>query len=579
MRERKDSRYLRYRNASSILDGDEGALHRALYKSVGYDDTDLQCPRIGIANSWNSGHPGHALLDRVGRAVENGIYQAGGMPETFGVIAPCDGYADGNDGMMSILPARDVIASSIELLVEAHQLDGVVLLASCDKIVPGMLMAVARLDLPAILVNAGPMLPGRFRGDDVDVNIVEQGVGMLRTGTIDAKEFCYLEDHAAPCPGSCAMMGTANTMCCLAEALGVALAGSATIPAVTGERLRSAKAAGRAIMRLVKERIGARDIISSAAILNALRVGVAIGGSTNLVLHMLAIAYEAGVALDVDVFDRISAETPQIVAVRPIGRHSVVDLHRAGGIPAVMHALGDRLDPSPITVSGMTIGQIRDASKPTDTEVIRPVTKPIRPTGGLAVLRGSLAPGTGIARPAGIPEESMVFHGPARVFDSELALLEALERREIAAGEVIVVRYEGPKGGPGMREMYKPIELLKGYGLIGSTALITDGRFSGSNSGLFVGHISPEAYEGGPLALVHDGDKITIDIPGRRVDIDVPDDELRRRREAWSPPCPRVTEGYLSLYGRLATSANEGAILKHRVSKFGGEEVENGSGR
>jgi dihydroxy-acid dehydratase len=332
-------------------------------------------------------------------------------------------------------------------------------------------------------------------------------------------------------------------------------------------------------MRLVKERIGARDILTPAAIGNALRVGVAIGGSTNLVLHMLAIAYEANTPLDVDAFDRVSAETPQIVAVRPIGRHSVADLHRAGGIPAVMSALGELLDPSPMTVSGVTIGEIQRGTKPMDVQVIRPLNAPIRPTGGLAVLRGSLAPGSGIARPAGIPEASMVFHGPARVFDSELALLEALERQEIASGDVIVVRYEGPKGGPGMREMYKPIELLKGYGLIDSTALITDGRFSGSNSGLFVGHISPEAFEGGPLALVRDGDKITIDIPGRRVDIDVPGVELLRRRESWSPPQSRVTEGYLSLYARLATSANEGAILKHRVTEPGGEATGAGSTR
>ena len=541
----------------------EWSLGRALYKSMGYSDHDLEQPMIGVANSWNRVVPGHYNLNLVSDYVKQGIYQAGGTPVEFGVIAACDGIAQGHAGNTFILPSRDLIANDVETMVQAHRLDAVVLLASCDKIVPGMLMAAARLDVPAIMVVGGPMEGGcPFDGRASDATSLTEGLGMLKVGKITEAEFRRLEDHATPTCGSCSFLGTANTMCCLAEALGMSLPGSATIPATHAGRLRAAQATGRAVVQLVRDGVNARQVISRKALENAVRVNSAIGGSTNAALHLPAIAYEAGFDLTMEDFEELSRTTPVIAKMNPAAAPNVVDFHNAGGIPAVMKQLLPILHGDALTATGRCVADNVASAEISAPGIIRAFDAPWSPTGGLAVLRGNLAPNTAVTKPAAIIPDMHRFSGLARCFDSEEEANEGIMAGAVREGEVVVIRYEGPKGGPGMREMYKAMKLLYGRGLATSTALVTDGRFSGTNNGCFVGHISPEAAEGGPLAVVRDGDRITIDIPARDLHLHVPDVEIGQRLDAWHKPKPKVDSGYLALYCRLAESADKGAVLK-----------------
>ena len=540
-----------------------GALTRALYKGMGYSDRDLAKPIIAVVNSWNTVCPGQFNLNQVAQGVREGIWEAGGMPVEFGTIGPCDGIAQGHTGMKYILPSRDMIANSVELMVQAHQLDGMVLLGSCDKIVPGMLMVAARLNLPTIVVNGGPMQSGEYKGEFFDVNTIEVATGAYKAGKITEKEFKAIEDAVCPGPGSCQMIGTANTMCILTEALGMSLPGSSTVPAVAAKRWVVARESGRQIVSLVKEGITAGQLITKESIDNAIRVGLAIGGSTNLILHVLALAYEAGVELDIQRFDELSEETPYIASLVTASKYDIVDLHRVGGIPTVMKELMPLLNQDCLTVSGKTVAEnLAEIDPPAaDGKVVRPLGDPFKPNGGLVVMKGNLAPGTGIAKPAAIPENRYVCSGPAKVFDSEEELIVAIHHNKIEAGDIIVVRYEGPKGGPGMREMYTPLKLLEGYGLAKEVFLVTDGRFSGSNKGGFIGHICPEAAEGGPIAAVRDGDIISIDINKRLLQLEISDEEIADRLKEWTPKELKIKKGYLPLYAKMVQPASKGAVL------------------
>lgn len=551
--------------SKEILQWPEGSMGRGLYKSMGYSDYDLARPMIGVANSWNRVVPGHYNLNLVSEYVKQGILQAGGTPVEFGVIAACDGIAQGHDGMHYILPTRDLIANDVEMMVEAHRLDGVVLLGSCDKIVPGMLMAAARLDIPAILVAGGPMEGGcEFDDRSADITSLTEGLGMLTAGKIGEEAYRRLENGAGPTCGSCSFLGTANTMCCLAEALGLSLPGSATIPATQADRLRAAQESGRQIMALIRQGTTARQIINRKGIDNAIRVNAAIGGSTNAVLHMLAIAYEADVELTVDAFEELSRTTPHIAKMNPAAAPNVPDFHQAGGVPAVMKEILPLLHASAMTVSGKSVAENVVNAENRGRGIIKTMTDPWSREGGLAVLRGNLAPKSAITKPAAIKPEMHTFTGKAHCFDSEEAAVQAILDGKIVEGEVVVIRYEGPKGGPGMREMYSAMKLLYGRGLALKTALITDGRFSGTNNGCFVGHISPEAAEGGPLAAVRNGDLVTIDIPGRSLHLHLSDGGIEKRLAGWKRPEPKFKKGYLALYSRLAESADQGAIIRNK---------------
>jgi dihydroxy-acid dehydratase len=553
--------------SQDILTPPEWSMQRSLYKSMGYSDYDLDRPLIGIANSWNRVVSGHYNLQLVSDYVKQGIHQAGGTPVEFGVIGACDGIAQGHEGMHYILPTRDLIANSIEMMIQAHRLDGMVLLCSCDKIVPGMLMAAARLDLPAIVVVGGPMEGGcQFDERAADVSSLTEALGMLNAGKIDEDTFRWLEDGAGPTCGSCSFLGTANTMCCVAEALGMCLPGSATIPATHAARLRVAQASGRQIVELLKRGITARAIINGKGLENAIRVSTAIGGSTNAALHIPAVAYEADCGeITMDVFEELCRSTPHIARMNPAAPANVPDFHAAGGVPAVMKEILPLLHGDALTVSGQTVAQNVVTAATADRSVIRTLADPWSAQGGLAVLRGNLAPNTAVTKPAAIQPDMHTFTGPARCFDSEASAQEAILGGVVQPGEVIVIRYEGPKGGPGMREMYMAMKLLYGTGLALQTALVTDGRFSGTNNGCFVGHISPEAAEGGPLAVVEDGDVITIDIPNRSLHLHVSDGEIRERLSRWQRPPLKIKKGYLALYSRLAESADKGAIIRNRA--------------
>ena len=549
-----------------ILEGHEGATARGLYKSMGYSDYDLARPLVGIANSWNRVVTGHYNLNLVSDYVKQGIFQAGGTPVEFGVIAACDGIAQGHSGMHYILPTRDLIANDVEMMVEAHRLDAVVLLGSCDKIVPGMLMAAARLDIPAIFVAGGPMAGGcEFEGRQADTTSVTEALGMLMAGKIDEEAYRHLEDCGGPGCGSCAFLGTANTMCCLAEGLGMSIPGSATIPANRADRLRAAQESGRQIVRLIEKGTTARQIINRKGIENAIRLNSAIGGSTNAILHMLAIAYEADCDLTVDAFEELSRTTPHIAKMNPAAAPTVPDFHEAGGVPAVMNEILPLLHGDALTVSGKTVAENVAKARILNDGIIKTMKAPWSKSGGLAVLRGNLAPNSAITKPAAIKPEMHTFTGKARCFDSEEAANQAILDGGVSEGQVVVIRYEGPKGGPGMREMYKAMKLLYGRGLSLKTALVTDGRFSGTNNGCFVGHVSPEAAEGGPLAIVRDGDLITIDIPSRKLELHVSDEEVKARLAKWKRPEAKFKKGYLALYSRLAESADKGAIIRHKL--------------
>jgi len=555
--------------STESLCGLENADIRNVIKAMGYSDDDLttQRPAIGIANSWNTLIPGHVSFNQLSEQVKKGIHRAGGTVYEFGVIGLCDAIAKENFNY--VLPSREVICDSVEIMAGANPLDGIILLASCDKIVPGMLMAAARLDIPAILVNSGPMLGGvEFGGRKSDATSVSEALGMYKTGKISLEEYKTIEDLSCPTCGSCSFMGTANTMCCLAEAMGMSLTDGAAIPAVYADRLRLAEQSGEAICNLVKQGITARDIINKKSLENTVKVCLAIGGSTNAVLHLCALAYEAEADINIlDAFDEFSKNTPTIAKVYPAAKWDMEDLWRAGGIPRVMDRLRSILHMDAMTCTGKSMKENIDTFHyrfPERNEVITTMDQPFATSGGLAVLRGNLAPKTGISKPAAIDPRVRQFTGTAMVFDSDEKAVQAILDGKIKEGNVVVIRYEGPKGGPGMIEMYRALKYLYGMGLSTSTAVVTDGRFSGTNNGCFVGHISPEAAEGGPIAIVENGDKISIDVIHGSIHLHVSDDEITRRLKNWEKPESKVKQGYLSLYSRLASSADEGAIIKHR---------------
>jgi len=550
---------------SDIFKAPEWSLNRALLKSMGNTDEDIDRPIIGIADSWNEIVPGHKPLRAVAEDVKKGVLSAGGTPLEFGTIAVCDGIAQGHDGMRYVLPTREIIAASVEAMYRAHRLDGLVLLASCDKAVPGMLMAAARVNAPSILVNAGPMLSGHFEkcnpygGHLVDSSAVEEGYGALLEGRLTAEEYRELEDRACPSCGSCAMLGTANTMSFASEAMGMSLPGSSTIPPTDAERFRASEASGRALMELVKKGIRARDIMNRSSIENATRAVLAIGGSTNFVLHILAIAREAKVDFSLDDIERLSDSTPTIASIMPSSPFGCAEFHYAGGMSAVMNGIKGLLNLDTLCVNGKTVGENIDGAEVRDERIIKTGAEPFRRTGGLAVLRGNIAPRGAIAKPSAVPEDLFFFEGEARVFDSEKEAIEAIIKNEIEDGDAVVIRYEGPRAS-GMPEMFKPMKLMKGKGI--RAALVTDGRFSGSNNGLFVGHISPEAAAGGPIALIKNGDVIKIDLDKKRIDMMVEDKELAERMRGTVKREPKVSEGLLAVYSKLASSADKGAVIE-----------------
>ena len=549
-----------------VLSGDDGALKRALYKSMGHTDEQLRRPVIAVVNSYTNATAGHANLNALTAEVLKGIDEAGGVGMVFGTIAPCDGIAEGHLGMRYILAAREVIVSSIEVMMRAHRFDGMVLLGSCDKIVPAMLMAAARLDVPAILVNGGPMYPAEYKGKHWDGNIVTEAIGWKRRGEIDEAEFRHIEDIAEPGPGSCTMYGTANTMCCIAEVLGMSLPGSSTLPAISRERRDCAYATGRRAVDLVKTGVNARQIITRESIHNAMVYLLATGGSTNAILHLQAIYYEAELGeLPLAAFDQLSYNVPLVASLYPASEHDMIDFWEAGGVAAVEKEIASLLHTDCLTVNGQTKGEwLAGVPRSRRPEVIHTLAIPVRNEAGVAVLHGNLSPLGCVVKPAAVPEHLMVFSGPAVVFNSEDESVEAILSGDIQPGSVLVLRYEGPKGGPGMPEMYKPMKCLEGMGLSDSCALITDGRFSGSNRGLFVGHISPEASDGGALALVEQGDIITINIPERTLMLQVDEASLAARQARWQPVEKQVPRGFLRLYRRWAAPAAQGAVLADR---------------
>jgi len=545
-----------------VKKGLERVPHRALLYGTGIPKGEMKKPFIGIASSFTDLIPGHIGMRDLERFIEKGVHSAGGYPFIFGLPGICDGIAMGHMGMHYSLPSRELIADIIESIAQAHGLDGLVLLTNCDKITPGMLMAAARLDIPAILVTAGPMLTGRFKGKKLSfIRDTFEAMGRYRAGEIGKKELDACELGACPGMGSCQGLYTANTMNSLAEAMGMSLPGCGTALAVSSEKRRIAFESGERIIGLVREGITPRKILTRAAFENAIRVDLALGGSTNTVLHLMAIANDAGVKLPLELFDKLSMETPHIASLEPVGIHYMEDLHWAGGIPAVLHRLKNRIKDNP-TVSGKRIKKIISEVDYINEEVIKPIDMPYHKEGGIAVLKGNIAPLGAVVKQSGVSDKMMRFTGRARVFDSEEAAMKAILGKKIKKGDVLVIRYEGPKGGPGMREMLAPTATLMGMGMGESVALITDGRFSGGTRGPCVGHISPEAMEGGPIALVKEGDVIEMDIPNRRIELRVESGELEKRKAKWKPPEPKIKEGWLARYAKVVTSANTGAVVK-----------------
>jgi dihydroxy-acid dehydratase len=550
-----------------IKKGVERAPHRALLKAIGYTDEEIQRPLIGIANPANAIIPGHVHLGKITEAVKTGVYMAGGTPIEFGVIGVCDGIAMNHTGMKYSLGSRELIADSIEVMAVAHAFDALVLVTNCDKIVPGMLMAAARLDLPAIMVSGGPMLAGRHpdsnQGRKLDLISVFEGVGAVRSGNMTEEELAILENAACPTCGSCAGMFTANSMNCLTEAVGMALPGNGTIPAVMSARIRLAKQAGMQIMELLTHHITPRTIMNQKAFTNALTVDMALGCSTNTVLHLPAIAHEAGIMIDLNQINHISERTPHLCSLSPGGIHHLEDLDQAGGISAVLRTLDDAgmIFGDCMTATGKSIGENISGRRVLDRSVIRSVESPYHRHGGLAVLFGNLAPDGCVVKQSAVRSEMMRHEGPARVFDSEEQASEAILSGKIRKGDVVVVRYEGPMGGPGMREMLTPTSVIAGMGLDADVALITDGRFSGGTRGAAIGHISPEAMQGGPIAVVEEGDIIHIDIPEKKISLKLEDLEIKRRLKNWKQPAPKIQDGYMARYARQVSSADKGAIV------------------
>ncbi len=550
--------------SDSVKCGNAQAPHRSLFNALGYTEEERRRPMIGIVSSYNEIVPGHMNLDKITEAVKLGVAMAGGMPVVFPAIAVCDGIAMGHIGMKYSLVTRDLIADSTECMALAHGFDGLVCIPNCDKNVPGLLMAAARVNIPTIFVSGGPMLAGRIDGHKTSLSSMFEAVGSVAAGTMTQEKLCEFEQKACPTCGSCSGMYTANSMNCLTEAIGMGLQGNGTVPAVYSERIRLAKHAGMKIMELVEKDIKPRDIMTKEAFMNALTVDMALGCSTNSMLHLPAIAREAGVDLDLDWANELSAVTPNLCHLAPAGPTYMEDLNEAGGVYAVMNELTKKnlLHLDCMTVNGTTIGENIKNCLNKNPEVIRPVENPYSETGGIAILKGNLAPDSGVVKRSAVVPEMLVHEGPARVFDCEEDAIEAIKGGKIVAGDVVVIRYEGPKGGPGMREMLNPTSAIAGMGLGSSVALITDGRFSGASRGASIGHVSPEAAVGGPIALVEEGDMIRIDIPANKLDVLVSDETLAERRKNWQPREPKVTTGYLSRYRELVTSGNKGAVLE-----------------
>ncbi len=543
------------------------APHRSLLKAIGYTDAEIRRPLIGVANSHNSIVPGHADLNKIADAVKAGIYMAGGTPVEFGTIGVCDGIAMGHEGMKYSLGSREIIADSIEIMATAHALDGLVMIPNCDKIVPGMLMAAARLDLPTIFISGGPMLAGRHPDDPsqkVDLISVFESVGKVRSGKMTEEKLREIEDAACPTCGSCAGMFTANSMNCLTEAIGLGLPGNGTIPAVMSARVRLAKQAGMQIMDLFEKQLTPSKILTKEAFENALCVDMAMGCSTNTVLHLAALAHETGMPMDLDMINTISNRIPHLCSLSPGGAHHIEDLDNAGGIYAVMKTLFEAgfINGESLTVTGKAVKENIASVTAKDTGVIRPVSDPYHKTGGLAVLFGNLAPFGCVVKQSAVAEEMMRHEGPARVFESEEDATDAIMSGKITKGDIVVIRFEGPMGGPGMREMLTPTSAIAGMGLDGHVALITDGRFSGGTRGAAIGHVSPEAMQKGPIAIVAEGDRIAIDIPGKTISLQVPEAEIEKRFSQWTAPQPKITRGYMARYAQQVTSADKGAVLK-----------------
>lgn len=550
--------------SDSVTKGMQQAPHRSLFNALGLTEEELNRPLVGIVSSYNEIVPGHMNLDKIVAAVKTGVAMAGGTPIVFPAIAVCDGIAMGHVGMKYSLVTRDLIADSTESMAMAHAFDALVMVPNCDKNVPGLLMAAARLNIPTVFVSGGPMLAGHVKGQKRSLSSMFEAVGSHAAGTMTEEEVKEFEDKVCPTCGSCSGMYTANSMNCLTEVLGMGLRGNGTIPAVYSERIKLAKHAGMQVMEMLKKNIRPRDIMTKEAFMNALTMDMALGCSTNSMLHLPAIAHEAGVELNMEIANQISEKTPNLCHLAPAGPTYMEDLNEAGGIYAVMKEISKKglLNLDCITVTGKTVGEnIADAVN-RNPEVIRTIDNPYSETGGIAVLKGNLAPDTGVVKRSAVVPEMMVHEGPARVFDCEEDAIEAIKSGKIVAGDVVVIRYEGPKGGPGMREMLNPTSAIAGMGLGSSVALITDGRFSGASRGASIGHVSPEAAVGGPIALVEEGDSIRINIPENRLELAVSDEELERRRAAWKPRAPKITTGYLARYASMVTSGNRGAILE-----------------
>ena len=550
--------------SDAVKKGIAQAPQRSLMRALGLTEEEMKKPLVGIVSSYNEIVPGHMNLDKITEAVKMGVAMAGGTPIVFPAIAVCDGIAMGHIGMKYSLVTRDLIADSTECMAMAHQFDALVCIPNCDKNVPGLLMAAARVNVPTVFVSGGPMLAGHVKGEKRSLSSMFEAVGSYAAGTMTEEDVYDFECNACPTCGSCSGMYTANSMNCLTEVLGMGLKGNGTIPAVYSERLRLAKRAGMQVMELLKQDIRPRDIMTKEAFLNALTVDMALGCSTNSMLHLPAIAHEAGVELNPEMANAISEKTPNLCHLAPAGYHYIEELNEAGGVYAVMNELNklNLLHTECMTVTGKTVGENIKGCVNKNPEIIRPVENPYSKTGGIAVLKGNLAPDTAVVKRSAVVPEMQVHEGPARVFDCEEDAIEAIRGGKIVAGDVVVIRYEGPKGGPGMREMLNTTSAIAGMGLGSSVALITDGRFSGASRGASIGHVSPEAAEGGPIALVEEGDLIRINIPEHKLEVVVSDEELARRKAAWTPREPKVTTGYLKRYAKMVSSANKGAILE-----------------
>ena len=551
-------------NSDHVTKGMQAAPARSLFNALGFTEEEMKKPLIGIVCSYNEIVPGHMNLDKIAQAVKMGVAEAGGMPVMFPAIAVCDGIAMGHIGMKYSLVTRDLICDSTECMAIAHQFDGLVMIPNCDKNVPGLLMAAARVNIPTVFVSGGPMMAGHVYGRKRSLSSMFEAVGSYAAGKFSEEQVTEYERKVCPTCGSCSGMYTANSMNCITEALGMGLQGNGTIPAVYSERLRLAKHAGMQVMEMLKRNIRPRDIMTKEAFLNALTVDMALGCSTNTMLHIPAITHEAGFDFDTELANEISEKTPNLCHLAPAGATYMEDLNEAGGVYAVMNELSKKnlLNLDCMTVTGKTVGENIKNCINKDPEIIRPIDRPFMEKGGLAVLKGNLAPDTAIVKQSAVLPEMMVHEGPARVFDCEEDAIAAIKGGKIVPGDVVVIRYEGPKGGPGMREMLNPTSAIAGMGLDSSVALITDGRFSGASRGASIGHVSPEAAVGGPIAFVREGDIISIDIPNHKLDMKVSDEEIARRKAEWVPRKPNVTTGYLARYASMVTSANRGAILK-----------------